>query len=96
MNKGMLKLMYQSNEGGPFGELGARAVASFPVVSGVYDGRVDSYGLMDLTLGYRFLWSGNFTWVSLTVQNLFDNRHLEFIGAPYVGRLALLKARLNF
>jgi iron complex outermembrane receptor protein len=95
INKGTLRLSYQSTGSGPFGELMGRAVASFPVVSGVYEGRVDSYGLMDLTLGYRFLWSGDL-WFALTVQNVLDHRHQQFIGAPYIGRLALLKARVDF
>ena len=32
--------------------------------------------------------------IDVTVQNLLDNEHREFIGAPLLGRLAL--ARLNY
>jgi iron complex outermembrane receptor protein len=61
----------------------------------VYDGRVDTYGLMDATLGYRFLGSNDVLF-SLTVQNLLDHRHQQFIGAPELGRFALLRARVDF
>jgi iron complex outermembrane receptor protein len=69
-------------------------VKGFPVRSGPYVGDVDDYDLVDVGAGYDL---GKFTpgmSLDVLVQNLFDNEHREFIGAPKIGRLAL--ARLNY
>ncbi len=66
----------------------------FPVRSGPYIGDVRSYFLLDVGAGYDL---GKFApgmSLDVTVQNLLDNEHREFIGAPLLGRLAL--ARLNY
>jgi outer membrane receptor protein involved in Fe transport len=34
--------------------------------------------------------------VSATVNNLFDNEHQEFVGAPAMGRIALVKVQYTF
>ena len=34
--------------------------------------------------------------VTLSATNLTDNRHQEFVGAPYIGRLVMLRARAEF
>jgi iron complex outermembrane receptor protein len=69
------------------GRLNFRFVDGFPVNSGVYVGKVDRYAIFDLCLNYDL----NLTRFSLTVQNLLDNRHAEFVGAPELGRLAILR-----
>ena len=33
---------------------------------------------------------------SLTVQNIFDNEHIEFVGAPKIGRLAIGRLTQSF
>lgn len=66
----------------------------FPVRSGTYIGDVRDYFLLDLGAGYdcgKFAPGMN---LDVTVQNLLNNEHREFIGAPLIGRLAL--ARLNY
>jgi iron complex outermembrane receptor protein len=69
-------------------QLHLRWIDGFPVQSGVYVGQVERYVEVNLNLSYRFL---KHTEVYLTVQNLFDNRHAEFVGAPELGRLAMVR-----
>ena len=66
----------------------ARYVEGFPVSSGVYSGWIKSYTLLDCDIAYN-LFSN--TRLSLTVQNVFDNRHREMIGAPEIGRQAIAR-----
>ncbi len=68
---------------------------AFTMNSGVYLGDVDSYAVVDANIGYKLPVAAQ-AQVSLTVTNLFDNVHREFIGAPELGRLALLKLQYTF
>jgi outer membrane receptor for ferrienterochelin and colicins len=70
-----------------------RYVDGFPVQSGVYSGYVDSYALADLTASYEIMRE---TQLGLTVQNVFDDTHQEFTGAPFLGRTALLRLTRTF
>ncbi len=49
--------------------------------------RVESYMVVDLNLRWKLLYNSQ---LALTVQNLFDNEHSEFVGAPRIGRLAMM------
>jgi iron complex outermembrane receptor protein len=77
--------------------LGARARYSgaFPMNSGVYVGDVDSYTVLDANLAYRVPQIPGFI-ASLTVNNVLDNAHREFIGAPEIGAVALVKLQYEF
>lgn len=69
----------------------------FPMNSGVYAGQIDDYTVMDLNLSYRLPTSlAENASISLYVQNLLDDEHQEFIGAPALGRLALLRLLWEF
>lgn len=61
---------------------------AFPVNSGVYVGEVDDFAITDITLGYNLL---DHSRIDLSVQNITDNMHNEFVGAPQIGRLAMLR-----
>ena len=63
--------------------------------SGVYIGDVEGYTVFDATLNYRLPFQPN-TQVSLTADNILNNLHREFVGAPAVGRLLLLRVRHDF
>ena len=63
--------------------------------SGVYIGAVDGYSVVDASVGYRLPFQPS-THVSLTANNILDNMHREFVGAPEVGRLLLLRVRYDF
>ena len=73
----------------------ARFNAGFPMNSGVYLGDVDPYQLIDATIGYRLPFQRG-THVSLTANNILNNLHREFVGAPEIGRLLLLRVRYDF
>jgi iron complex outermembrane receptor protein len=63
-------------------------------MSGPFEGTtVDAYTVVDLNAGLNLTYDIR---LALTVQNLLDHRHIEFVGAPEVGRLALLRATKSF
>lgn len=73
----------------------ARFVQGFPVRSGVYVGEVESYYTVDLNAGYDIP-LGPKPRLSLTVQNLMDHRHQQFVGTPEIGRLAMARLTQTF
>ena len=72
-----------------------RYVAGFPVRSGVYIGDIESYYTFDLNAGYD-LPIGPRPRLSLTVQNLLNRRHQQFIGSPEIGRLSMVRLTQTF
>ena len=72
-----------------------RYVAGFPVRSGVYVGDLQSYYTIDLNAGYD-LPVGPRPRLSLTVQNLLNRRHQQFIGSPEIGRLSMVRLTQTF
>ncbi|WP_179862230.1 TonB-dependent receptor [Longibacter salinarum] len=76
---------FSFNSGWAFGVAG-EYVDGFPVQSGPYNGNVDSYFLVDLSAGYAF---GNGLRFDVTADNVLNNEHREFVGAPQIGRLIL-------
>lgn len=95
MNKATLSANYRNQRLGLAAELRGRYVDRFPMNSGVYVGVVDSYALMDANVAYKLPFSRS-TEVSLTGTNLLDERHQEFVGAPELGRLVMVRARQSF
>lgn len=75
----------------------ARWQEGFEVRSGVHNGRVDDYFILDLGLGYDFSTyvPGRAT-VDVMAQNIFDNRHREYIDVPEVGRLITTRLTYTF
>lgn len=73
-----------------------RYTKGFPVNSGPYIGEVDNYFLMDLGAGYDFGRLAPGMRVDITVQNLLNNEHREFVGAPEIGRLSLARVTYSF
>ncbi|HEX9727799.1 MAG TPA: TonB-dependent receptor [Gemmatimonadales bacterium] len=70
-----------------------RAVSGFPVVSGVYAGRVPAFLVLDLAAdaplpGWRL------AVLSVRVQNVLGTRHREFVAAPLLGRLVVTRLRV--
>jgi iron complex outermembrane receptor protein len=63
--------------------------------SGVFVGRIESYTVMDASAAYRLPFASN-TILSVNVQNLFGDKHREFIGAPELGRLILSQLSVTF
>ena len=75
--------------------LRARYVQGFPVRSGVYVGEVESYWTVDLNAGYDIP-LGPKPRLSVTVQNLMDYKHQQFVGTPEIGRLAIARLTQTF
>ena len=75
--------------------LRTRFVAGFPVRSGVYIGDLESYYTIDLNAGYD-LPIGPRPRLSLTIQNLLNRRHQQFIGSPEIGRLSMVRLTQTF
>ncbi len=71
-----------------------RFIRGFPVRSGTYVGDVEDYFLWDIGAGYDFSGFVSGMRFDFTLQNVLNNEHREFIGAPQIGRLAL--ARLSY
>ncbi|MFN2419773.1 MAG: TonB-dependent receptor [Gemmatimonadota bacterium] len=93
-NKGSIMARWDDEASGwAFGGR-ARFVSEFPMNSGVYVGDVESYTVVDANVGYRLPWIAG-TAVQLQVYNLFDEDHREFVGAPEIGRLALVRVVYN-
>jgi iron complex outermembrane receptor protein len=77
------------------GEVKGRYVDGFPVISGVFEGQVDAYFVLDAGVAYTVPFAKGIT-LSLDVRNLLDNRHREFVNVPEIGRLAVARGRLEF
>jgi iron complex outermembrane receptor protein len=94
-NKASLSLSYGEIRRGLDGLLQGRWVESFPVNSGVYAGQIGTYVVIDLGLGWRLYWSPEVR-LSVEAQNILDHRHQEWIGAPELGRLVMVRGQVNF
>jgi outer membrane receptor protein involved in Fe transport len=64
--------------------------------SGVYIGDIDSYGLVDASVGYHIPMTRGSALLTLSAQNLFDDRTQQFVGAPAMGRLIMTRIRYTF
>jgi len=94
-NKGTFGARYDNKGAGTVVGFRVRYSDAFPMNSGVYVGTVDSYTVMDVNLAYRVPGYKGFI-MSLTLNNAFGNVHREFIGAPEIGRIGLLKVQYAF
>ena len=94
-NKFGASIQYVNTDLGLGGGLRTRFVAGFPVRSGVYVGDLESYYTIDLNAGYE-LPIGPRPRLSLTVQNLLNRQHQQFIGAPEIGRLSMIRLTQTF
>ena len=72
-----------------------RMTDGFPMNSGVYIGEIGAYEVIDASVGYELPFRPG-TRLSLTANNVLDNMHQEFVGAPEVGRLLLLRLQYDF
>jgi iron complex outermembrane receptor protein len=54
---------------------------------------VESYAIADLNVGLDIIPDLRF---NVSVQNILNNKHIEFIGAPAIGRLATARLTQRF
>ncbi|HEX9631499.1 MAG TPA: TonB-dependent receptor [Gemmatimonadales bacterium] len=94
-DKASARVELRSESLGVTAGLRGRYVRSFPVKNGVYQGHVDAYALVDVALGLAIPgWRA--ATLTVSVQNLFDDRHVEFVGAPVLGRYAVTRLRVGW
>lgn len=94
-NKGAVFVALLDPRSGVTLDVRARWVSAFPVRAGIYVGTVKAYAVTDATVTSPLPWQRSVT-LSLSATNLFDRRHLEFVGAPEIGRLVVARARAAF
>ncbi|MBL7129657.1 MAG: TonB-dependent receptor, partial [Ignavibacteria bacterium] len=90
-----LGIQYTNLQLGLNSQLRMRYVNDFPVISGIGIGTVPSYFVMDLFTSYKLPFNRNFE-VVLSLQNLLNKKHREFIAVPEIGRLAILRLKYSF
>ncbi|MCK5126952.1 MAG: TonB-dependent receptor [candidate division Zixibacteria bacterium] len=74
-------------------QLRFRFIDAFDMDSPFFGSSIASYNLVDFSAGLDFVHN---THISLTIQNVLDNRHIEFIGAPEIGRLTIMRLSQTF
>jgi iron complex outermembrane receptor protein len=92
----MLSATYRHPSDGLTAELRGRYVGSFRMLDGVWTGNVPSFAVADAEVGLAVPGTGGRTRVVLTLQNIADKRHSEFVGAPVLGRLFLSRLQHRF
>jgi iron complex outermembrane receptor protein len=86
---------YNNPNLGLISQLRLRYIDSFPVISGVGRGTVPSYFVMDINASYKLPFNRSFE-LALSIQNLLNNLHTEFVAVPEIGRLAILRLKYSF
>ncbi len=86
-------IQYANPKLGLFGHTRLRFVDAFDMYGPFMGTRVESYTVVDLNMKWNLLYNSQ---LALAVQNLFDNKHYEFVGAPEIGRLAMLRISHSF
>ncbi len=71
------------------------AVEGYPVKSGWYQGTIPSYAVVNLG-GQVALPSNRGMTLAVTATNLFNNVHQEYVGAPAIGRLVVVRLQAEF
>ena len=109
-NKGMLSVGWRNPRLGLGIELSGRVTEGYVVSSGVYEGNIPSFTLLNANINYA-LPIATATQVTLTVTNFFScvgssefassgcgfrDLHQEMIGAPFLGRMFLLRIGQSF
>lgn len=74
-------------------DLALRHVVEYDFNAGVHVGTVPAYTVVDLNLGYQMR---NGVVYRLTVKNLLDNEHIEFLDAARIGRLVVGELQYSF
>lgn len=94
-NKGSASARFNDVARGFSAEGRVRFTAGFPMNSGVFVGTVEGYEVFDVNLSYRIPTLPGAT-ASISGTNVFDQAHRQFIGAPELGRLFLVRLQYDF
>jgi outer membrane receptor for ferrienterochelin and colicins len=94
-NKGSVGLRWSDRNRGLSVNSQLRFVDGFPMNSGVYVGDVESYTVVDLGLSWRVPTLRG-TMFTIQAQNILNDEHQQFIGAPTMGRLVTGRVSYTF
>ena len=94
-NKGSFGFIFDDRAAGFTLQGRVRMTNGFPMNSGVYIGEITGYEVVDASISYELPFRRG-TRLSLTANNVLNNMHREFVGAPEVGRLLLLRVQYDF
>jgi iron complex outermembrane receptor protein len=72
-----------------------RHTGSFEIRSGLYVGAVPEHTLLDVGAGYDLGDYVSGLRMNLSLFNVLDQRHREFVGSPEIGRMGLLQMTLD-
>ena len=72
-----------------------RHTGGFEVRSGLYVGAVPNHTLLDVGAGYDLGDYVSGLRMNLSLFNVLDQRHREFVGSPQIGRMGLLQMTLD-
>lgn len=87
---------YQKDGGWAFKAAG-RWQEGFEVRSGVHNGTVDDYFILDVGAGYDVsAYVPGTAQVDVMAQNVLDNRHREYVDVPEIGRLVTMRLTYTF
>ncbi len=92
-NKAAVFMRYKNERYGFGSQTRVRYIDAFEMYGPFLGTGVDSYIIFDQHLMFSVTGS---TRLILTIQNILDNRHIEFVGAPELGRLAILRLVHSF
>jgi iron complex outermembrane receptor protein len=93
--KGNLGVRFSDKLSGFSAEARMRYSDGFTMNSGVFIGEVPEYTVFDANVAYQLPWATGAT-VSVTGTNIFDNMRREFVGAPEIGRLVMVRLQYAF
>ena len=71
------------------------AVETYPVKSGVFEGTIPGYVVMNLGATMQLPMQRDLS-LAVTASNLFDEVHQEYVGAPAIGRLITMRVQAQF
>ena len=91
-HKASMKIQYNPNKWPISVGLNGRYVDGFNWSSGIYYGDIKPYTIFDLHAGYEI---NEKVKVNLTLNNILNHKHVEIIGGPSLGRIALLRLTTN-
>jgi len=94
-NKGALALRYHAPTSwwGVWAQ--GVAVETYPVKSGVFQGTIPGYAVMNLGATMQVPGRREVS-LAVTATNLFDHVHQEYVGAPAIGRLVTARLEAEF
>ena len=94
-HKASAGIRYREETTGLSADLRTRFVDGFRVRSAVYEGTVNPYTLVDMSLAYPLAFVPGGT-LRISALNVLDHRHREFVASPEIGRLVRAQLAYQF